>query len=636
MVTGARWVSGPILGLPKNAAGMCYMPNAAIGWKQPNGFFYPPAFYSTNLYFNNVDTRHFVIEPLFLPATGKNTPPYPPNTAAISARYCNGNADMFTGYTDVDRQTILNDEDGSLTGFVHTISVNFDSPFFTAPTEAVECASDETAKTSPYDYVTTVVYPYCGNACRRDVTNPAPPPDFIQIWDTDCANERCYGVPLYRQLLTPAEKIAGTVPLVRMSGQATGQRSTLTANGATYYIDTTVSEATQKAALANDPAKRPPKLNVFESGKTYYAFLLFARSTTKQTYQLYVGDGFNPDTDVSAVRANVTGVPVTFPTTITPWPWAKPDYTNGVLTVTLDMSAAPLNFKTNYDTTRKQSCLPESFCSPSGEGDQLQCKCSDQLKTSDPQLFAECQKDNDAICSWAVKDVDCPDGGCYGFAVKLGTLKYDQVPDVRPAPKLFTDDQANFSTYWKVFFQDAAPPDLAGNCAVKPTPISAFKGLATGVGGPLNKGSVSLQGTFTPKLNSPLIFDLAAAQNVTLNSVLHTKAQDGDKELLDGFPLPMRLVRQTTADPTYTATFALAAAGAPASPRLNVKQNGANFAFNVRIDNVTIKDAAGCGKPNADVTLITSFGIYDVAQPVEVEVEGKWDCANKSRYIGQN
>src|SRR5664279_2445302 len=39
----------------------CYLPNAAIGWKQPNGFYYPPAFHSNNLFFKNVDIRHFVI-----------------------------------------------------------------------------------------------------------------------------------------------------------------------------------------------------------------------------------------------------------------------------------------------------------------------------------------------------------------------------------------------------------------------------------------------------------------------------------------------------------------------------------------------------------------------------------------------
>jgi len=157
----------------------------------------------------------------------KNDPPYPPDRTAIDKRYCVSTPGMFTGFTDVDRQTVLNDGDGSLTGFANTISVNFNSPFFTAPIEAVECASDVTAKTSPYDYVTTVVYPYCGLTCRR-VTD-------TQIWNVDCADERCYGVPLYRHLITPAEKAAGTMPFVRMSGQAIGSaaRSPPMAGGTT-------------------------------------------------------------------------------------------------------------------------------------------------------------------------------------------------------------------------------------------------------------------------------------------------------------------------------------------------------------------------------------------------------------------
>ena len=46
-----------------------YLPNAAIGWKQPNGFYYPPAFHSANLFFDKVDIRHYVIQPLFKPGT---------------------------------------------------------------------------------------------------------------------------------------------------------------------------------------------------------------------------------------------------------------------------------------------------------------------------------------------------------------------------------------------------------------------------------------------------------------------------------------------------------------------------------------------------------------------------------------
>jgi len=232
----------------------------------------------------------------------------------------------------------------------------------------------------------------------------------------------------------------------------------------------------------------------------------------------------------------------------------------------------------------------------------------------------------------------CP--RAYGFAVKLGTLTYDPSPDVRPAPTLFTEDP-DFARYWQVFFQEAKP-GLAGNCEVKPTPIGDFQGLAQGVGGPPGQGTLTLKGRFAPKLDPDLTFDLPSAQNVTLNTLLHTKPQDGATELVEPGPgestfrLPMRLVRQAAADPGFDATFALSATGAPLSPRVNVKGVEDHYDFALRLDNVTIKPVDDCGTSRSEVILITSFGVYDVAQPVEIEVEGDWNCSNGSRYVGSN
>ena len=53
---------------------------------------------------------------------------------AVKKRYCNFSFDMFDNFSDVDRQTELNDDNGSLTGLVKTISVNQDS-FFDAPVQ---------------------------------------------------------------------------------------------------------------------------------------------------------------------------------------------------------------------------------------------------------------------------------------------------------------------------------------------------------------------------------------------------------------------------------------------------------------------------------------------------------------------
>ena len=64
-VRQGRAVPAAAAGARRHRPKECYMPNAAIGWKQPNGFYYPPAFHRTNLFFKDVDIRHYVIEPMF-------------------------------------------------------------------------------------------------------------------------------------------------------------------------------------------------------------------------------------------------------------------------------------------------------------------------------------------------------------------------------------------------------------------------------------------------------------------------------------------------------------------------------------------------------------------------------------------
>ena len=107
----------------KIPVGNCYIQNAAIAWKQPNGFYYPPTFHSHNLFFHNVDIRHYVIDPQF---ANMPSPPitnifgtYLTDKAQVLSRYCppqNANTNYFLGYTGIDRQTVLTDDDGSLTG----------------------------------------------------------------------------------------------------------------------------------------------------------------------------------------------------------------------------------------------------------------------------------------------------------------------------------------------------------------------------------------------------------------------------------------------------------------------------------------------------------------------------------------
>lgn len=402
-------------------------------------------------------------------------------------RYCtyplsdnNGRSGFFEGYTDVDRQTELNDDDGSLTGLIDTISVNKD-PFFAAPVEDIECASDVstnmppvcdkssetcgTAKTSPYGYVTTVLYPDCGLNCP-DLGDPKAP-DYLHWWTRDCTNPKCFGVPLYREDINPDEQ--GKKPYIRMAGQAVAQRSTLTVNHGSYYMDTTVSAKTQQSWAFPDPNTLK---NVFMGGHTYYLFLLFAKPkpadpmteppVTKQTYSVYVGPGLNadpsdPNSDVYAVQADVAASPFTFSKQgEVAWPWATPSYKDGILTVTMDMSFD--DFKTKYDAVAENHCQPQTFCS----WDKTQKTCGCALGMGDKQLYSQCQ----AVCSvWTQKDVDCPQGGCYGFAIKLST---DFVADDKPTPPhpaCYPDDKD-----WNIPFRPA-DEDKAGACYYSPDKV---------------------------------------------------------------------------------------------------------------------------------------------------------------------
>jgi cell migration-inducing and hyaluronan-binding protein len=232
------------------------MPNAAIAWEQPNGFFYPPAFHSQGLFFSNVEVRHFVIDPPFKPADVLHPFFVDPND--LTGRYCVSGYDMFGGYgggtwTGIDRQTELTDDDGSLAGLVskqkqinntqEVVMVN-EEPFFKGPFEDYECESDinapplsgkGTAKDSPYEYVTTVIYPGCKETCGvyqgKDGGHDK--------WNKDCTSQSCYGVPLYREFQTKSEN-GSPARFIMMMGAAIAQRNTLTVNhGNNYYIDAT-------------------------------------------------------------------------------------------------------------------------------------------------------------------------------------------------------------------------------------------------------------------------------------------------------------------------------------------------------------------------------------------------------------
>ncbi len=490
--------------VPNVNPGAGYLPNAAIAWKQSNGFYYPPAFHSRNLFFANVDIRHYVIEPITFPGT------YRTDMKEEEKQYVGSpnNSTFFGNWSDVDRQTELSDDDGSLTGFTGTVSVNEDK-FFAAPVQTAECRSgvgvdasnacagqtppnQPTARTSPYDHITTVLYPET----------------IDQFWDSACSNEFCNGVPIYRQYLTgvkgataadstrewktwmsndcdaqfkalqgksrplppvdpygPPPTNPPTIPadlrtqiatwqkfdkdcpspFVRMAGMNKWQRSVLTVNNGTYFIDTTQSETFQRKTP--DLAPNGPRfVNVFGKGKTYYVFFLFAKNTTKQTYQIYGGPGFGVGS-VKGVRIDASTLPLppgavedwsAAPWTVTPDPTRKDvvDVTVDFNKVTgIDLDPEKLNADQSY---MDETCQPHTYCTKVTSGAKTTCGCDPKklgvLGLLNPNYLNVCKN----ICEhWAVKDLDCPKGGCLGFQFTLSPNFEAKDQLERPAPTAY-------------------------------------------------------------------------------------------------------------------------------------------------------------------------------------------------------
>jgi hypothetical protein len=399
----------------------CVLPNAAIAWKQPKGFYYPPAFHSRNIGFENVDIRHFVVQPLWMPGG------FAPDLTSVANTYCAWEPADFTQFTDVDRQTELSDDNGSITGLLSgsppdsepSISVTKDS-FYNAPLVTPECASSApgapaTVDTSAYEYVTTAIYSPCsgdGGSC-------------LSSWGQYCTNQQCYGVPLYRQYLTGDEFTAWQAnpknrPSIRMMGQSTGQRSTMTVNHGSYYIDTTLN--------ADDQAV--PNKNVFLNDQTYYIYLLYATEKTKQTYSMYIGKVSTADADATVVPGMVTVQTAKYGFSSEPsgnWIQKSYDPDNGVLTVVIDLSGQAGVFAAD----EPQFCQPQTYCSINKTNGSCGCAPGSACK-------------EDSVCAWSNKEIDCPIAGCFGFSVTMpGKFLAAKQSNLPPAPIHFVGDPSS-------------------------------------------------------------------------------------------------------------------------------------------------------------------------------------------------
>src|SRR5262249_25796202 len=138
----------------------------------------------------------------------------------------------------------------------------------------------------------------------------------------------------------------------RMMGQSDYQRSSLTVNHGSYYIDTTVSKQKQQAAGAT-------AVNVFTKGETYYTFFLYANAQTQQTDKVYSGSDFKTDTlqygHVNIKTGKLNGKD-SFTADLAGKGVFTPSYDGSLLTVTTDMSKIADEFATT--SYGKDRCQP--------------------------------------------------------------------------------------------------------------------------------------------------------------------------------------------------------------------------------------------------------------------------------------
>jgi hypothetical protein len=308
-------------------------------------------------------------------------------------------------------------------------------------------------------------------------TTPSPPPEVPpdgDVWDPDCTNPECYGVPLYRQFLagtkgtdaasstrewkhwyengcnTDPTKFGITKacrwPYIRMAGTAKITRETLTINNGTYYIDTTVPLSIQKTEVYNTSGPNGGTKNTFANSFLanatfpYRVFLAYAKPTTRQVYQIYLG--------TKATAANVQPIQFRLDTQAVtslgaqPWLTTNTDQvaSSGIVSVTVDFSKLPAG--TLDPAPANGLCQPRTFCT-STPGDT---SCVGKVQLTDPLAIADPDIINqaNAVCAqWAVKDLDCPPTGCYGFSFTIPSTGFtadasiDNPSPHRPAPVSF-------------------------------------------------------------------------------------------------------------------------------------------------------------------------------------------------------
>jgi len=225
-----------------------------------------------------------------------------------------------------------------------------------------------------------------------------------------------------------------------MMGQGQGQRSTLTVNHGKYYIDDQVTLDTQKQSVGN------AEWNIYLPNTTYYTYFVYAKSTLDQTYQMFVGYGLNKGT----VEASVQPYRAKFPSDVFEFNAAsgasfldvsyddrpKANGGTGLVTVHVHLDA----YASEFTGDRPQFCQPATYCTANG----AQCECNPNNPDN-----PGCTAGDTSVCSWAIKDMDCPLNGCFAFGIKLPGSFQTGIATTPPAPVQFPND-GNWQTLYQL------------------------------------------------------------------------------------------------------------------------------------------------------------------------------------------
>ena len=136
----------------------------------------------------------------------------------------------------------------------------------------------------------------------------------------------------------------------------------------------------------------------------------------------------------------------------------------GILTITIDMTNQTDLLPVSKTAVNPGLCKPEKFCKASG----TTCGCA--LASTDP-LFSQCTK---ACGQWAVKDVDFPDSGAYGFSFTLpqGFSADGNGAFHRPTPTTFAGQtiDKNFNWLATLLLDNSTVPANGSACLYSKVP----------------------------------------------------------------------------------------------------------------------------------------------------------------------